>query len=36
MERGRIAFVANGTDIAEDARAALAKRHGNVPPRRRR
>ena len=32
MERGRIAFVANGTDIAEDARAALAKRHGNVPP----
>ena len=32
MGRGRIAFVANGTDIAEDARMALSKRHGRVSP----
>ena len=32
MERRRIAFVANGTDIAEAARAALSQRYGHVPP----
>ena len=32
MERGRIAFVANGTEVAEAARVALAARHGDVPP----
>ena len=32
MERGRIAFVANGTEVAEDARLALSRRYGDAPP----
>ena len=32
MERGRIAFVANGTEVAEDARAALSRRYGHAAP----
>lgn len=32
MERGRIAFLANGTEIAERARARLSERYGHVPP----
>ena len=32
MERGRIAFLANGTEVAERARDGLAGRYGNLAP----
>ena len=32
MGRGRIAFVANGSEVAEAARVELAARYGDVPP----
>ena len=32
MGRGRIAFVANGSEVAEAARVELAGRYGDVPP----
>ena len=32
MERGRIAFLANGTEVAERARARLSGRYGHRPP----
>ena len=34
MQRGRIAFVANGTEVAEAARAQMSARYGHVEPER--